>query len=64
MPGLTKFLRIAAALSVAALGAAGGAGAAESAASAWTETEQTRLRLIAASTTTGAARELRLGLQF
>jgi len=37
---------------------------ADSAASGWVDTEQTRVRLIAASETVGEARELRLGLQF
>ncbi len=49
---------------VAALWAGLGATAAGAASSGWVETEQTRLRLVAAGTGVGAERTLRLGLQF
>lgn len=44
--------------------AAGRAVAAEPAASEWARTDQTELRLVAATTATGSAETLRLGLQF
>ncbi len=57
---LSKFLLVSA-LAVFAITPPAAAG---SAASAWNETEQTRVRLVAATEAMGPSREIRLGLQF
>src|SRR3954467_10221308 len=51
-------------LAALAVGLASGSARAEPAASAWSQTDQTAVRLVAATNATGDAQSLRLGLQF